>query len=111
MPHQYRIQYGDIIKLEMVLLQYGHPLAGGYLDASFIRLHFAAQYFQESALASAICADHAIAISAGEIEVHLFKQYTLSVGQFQVSYADHLIFTLPKRVIFLSGKGKLIQWF
>ena len=70
----HRIQHGELVVREVVLLQYRHADARLDGDVSGGRLQVARQNPQEGGFPGAIGADNTVAVARGEFQVYILKQ-------------------------------------
>ena len=80
-----------------IIASLSHVFARCDLHGSLVWFNFATEYFKKCTFTSTIGTDNSITISLGEIEVDFFKQNPLPVSQFQILYADHLLFNLRRQ--------------
>ena len=84
----------------LVLLQNRHADVGQDRDLAGGGLQVSGQDLQKGGLAGAVCADDAVAVAPGELEIHMGKQGGPAVLQAQIGNSDHgtlLLFSAPAR--------------
>ena len=76
--HQYGVEHGVFVKLEVVLREHTEALARSHFDGALRGLQFAADGFEQGRFPRAVCADDAIDVAVGELHVHVFVEHAFA---------------------------------
>ena len=88
--HDHRIHDGVGVMHRLILLEHGHSRLGIDMHAAGARLELTGEDLQECGFSGAVCADDAVAVAWGELQVYLGKQRCAAVLQREVINSDHL---------------------
>ncbi len=83
------VQNGILVVLEMILLQNAHALVVRDDDLAGGGLQFPGEDAQEGGLAGAVCADDAVAVAGGELQVHVLEEGLAAEVEAQIVDNDH----------------------
>ena len=89
--HQYGIQHGTVVILEVVLAQYGEPFARSQFHTAFGRFQFARYGFQQRGLPGSVSPDDTVNISIGELHVYILVQDSFPELDGKIRYANHTL--------------------
>ena len=81
MPHDDGVEDRFLVKGELVLAQDRHPLPGADGDVALIRLELAGEDLEKGRFSGAVGADEPIAVSRGELDVDVFEDDPLAIGE------------------------------
>ena len=88
--HDHRVHDGIGVIHRLILLEHRHSCLGIDMHAAGAWLELTGEDLQECGFSSAVCADDAVAIAGGELQVYLGKQRCAAVLQREVINSDHL---------------------
>ena len=84
------IQHGELVELEVVLLQHGHPLILGDDDLTGGGLQIAGEDAKEGGLPRSVGADDTVAVAGDKFQVHVLEQRLSAEVQTDVVDSDHV---------------------
>ena len=91
MAHDDRLQHLVAVKLEVVLTQHGHALAGGDDHFARGRLQLTGKHFEERRFARSVCADDAVTVAGGKFDVDVLEERLAAVRKRNILGCDHVI--------------------
>ena len=88
--HDDRVHDGVGVIHRLILLEHRHSRLGIDMHTAGAWLELTGEDLQECGFSGAVCADDAVAIAGGELQVYLGKQRCAAVLQREVINSDHL---------------------
>src|SRR6185369_5316209 len=89
MPHDDGVEDRFLVEGELVLPEDRHAFPWSHEDFALVRLDFAGQDFQEGRFSGAVGPDQAVAVAGGELDVDVFEEDPLAVGESDIGCRNH----------------------
>ena len=83
------VEHRVVVEGKVILLEHRHTGFGVDRHRAGGRLEIPGQDAQEGRFSRAVCADHAVAVAGGELQIHVGKQILSAEIQADIGYGNH----------------------
>ena len=92
--HQYGVEHGAVVILEVVLAQYAQSFTRSQFHASLGGFQFSADGLEEGGFSGTVGTDYSVDVAVGEFHVHVFVEDAFAKLYGDVGKCYHIFFVL-----------------